>query len=608
MLKTSAAGAAMAFGAIVAVAAKSLSAWDKQQMAIIQMNNALANQGHFTKAVSLDLQNYAGEIQKTTTLGDEAALAAMSQGAQFGMYGDELKKATLAAANFSAATGRDMATSMGLISKAFVGHTAELTRYGIILDEGIPKNEKFNAVLALMEKRYGGAAAAANETFGGALESISNLLGDVMEGIGKSITMVMGFGTEGGNSLSPVVGALENMNEFFNKWLPYGIALTRKGFETAIGFMIAALGRMMGGLELIPVIGEKFQGINQSLKDMGESMMVNAEHAFNMNTEYINMNQTASQTNQQLQTSAEAIENVGTYTTAALTPLSQFVSMWGKEVPESMVFAQTSFQMTEQEMATLAGTMDMKTLAIQEAFKRMGVTTRADMQATVSQMQTDYETIKNSGLATARELEAAWEKYQTAKMELEGESTAFTLEQNASMVAGALGGFAQLGSKFKVFAIAQAVISTYLAIAKSLASLPWPMNLVAAAGAAAAGFANVAKIKSSKAYRHGTPGLDYTNFGTETPAMLHGKEAVIPQGSGNQLAAEIANAFPTTRTPGLGSVPDFGDDGGGGGEPVVIEIVNMMDGQVLGRKLIPVFEMFSKSGKFRTHTQAVQRY
>ena len=43
--------------------------------------------------------------------------------------------------------------------------------------------------------------------------------------------------------------------------------------------------------------------------------------------------------------------------------------------------------------------------------------------------------------------------------------------------------------------------------------------------------------------KHGTPGFDFRSFGGETPAVLHGDEAIIPRGGGNELAAEIAAAM-----------------------------------------------------------------
>lgn len=86
--------------------------------------------------------------------------------------------------------------------------------------------------------------------------------------------------------------------------------------------------------------------------------------------------------------------------------------------------------------------------------------------------------------------------------------------------------FGALGKKYKAFAIAEAIIATYLSIAKTLATTPWPFNLVLAAGAAAAGFANVMAIKNSD-----TP--EFAEGGIVTRPLMGllgeaGTEAVIP--------------------------------------------------------------------------------
>lgn len=183
------------------------------------------------------------------------------------------------------------------------------------------------------------------------------------------------------------------------------------------------------------------------------------------------------------------------------------------------------------------------------AFEDFGITTRAESEATLKKMEADFKRIKDSGLASARDIEAAEKKLNEYRRTVTGETTSFMTGQNTELVSDALGSFAQLGGSFKIFAVAQAVISTYLSIAKSLANYPWPMSLVAAAAAGVAGWANVSKIKSSAAYATGTPGLDFAEFGRESPALLHGSEAVIPRGGGHMLAEEIARAMGRTREP-----------------------------------------------------------
>ncbi len=188
------------------------------------------------------------------------------------------------------------------------------------------------------------------------------------------------------------------------------------------------------------------------------------------------------------------------------------------------------------------------TASVAAAFEAMGISTRAQLEETAKQAEKDYKTIKASGLATAKALLEAEIKMQEARRLASGETAATFKSLDAETVAGAMGSMAQLGGKFKVFAVGQAIISTYLAAAKSLAMYGWPAGLVAMAGAIAAGFATVMKIKS-QGFQLGTKDLDFQDFGASSLATLHGREAIIPQGGGNQLATEIAGALARQRGP-----------------------------------------------------------
>jgi hypothetical protein len=157
----------------------------------------------------------------------------------------------------------------------------------------------------------------------------------------------------------------------------------------------------------------------------------------------------------------------------------------------------------------------------------------------------------DSGEFTADVIQAAFERAEIAKRAAADETKHYQLDALDAVLTGTLQIFQALGSKFKAAAIAGAIIATYMAIAKALAASPWPWNLVAAAGAAAAGFANVQKIRSSdEGFRTGTPRLDFMNFGPARMVPLHNSEAVIPRGGGHQLAGEIASELARRGGPG----------------------------------------------------------
>lgn len=218
--------------------------------------------------------------------------------------------------------------------------------------------------------------------------------------------------------------------------------------------------------------------------------------------------------------------------------------------------------------------------SIEQRARAMGYATRGDLAETAKHAKRMYDEMAASGQFTAEELTKAWEAHETARRAAAGETRDYQVTAAAAIVDGTLQVFSVLGQRYKAAAIAGAVISTYQAIAKALASAPWPFNLALAAGAAAAGWANVSKIRSSDAgFREGTPGLDFASFGRETYVPLHGDEAVIPRGGGHQLATEIARSMRGMGGRLAGAV-------GGVARELVVPVTLQLDGRTVARKVI----------------------
>ena len=194
-------------------------------------------------------------------------------------------------------------------------------------------------------------------------------------------------------------------------------------------------------------------------------------------------------------------------------------------------------------MLLQGNTVSLQTASMTNSFRVFGLSTRSEMEETVKHLEKHFEKIKKSAELTFKEEEKAYKQLQEAKKLLTDGSTEYAMTSNQAILTGTKQMLQELGAKNKAAAYASAVIGTAEGVVQALRSSPPPGSWILAGINAALGAVQIAKIASSKAYRTGTLGLDFQDFGTSTPAVLHGREAVIPAGGGHQLADEIASAL-----------------------------------------------------------------
>ena len=224
----------------VAIAKQSIGAFMEQESAEMKLAVAMGNAGTYTRANYQEMKKYASAQQQITKYGDEVTLATMANLQTYGMSTDALKAATKATMDLASAKGLDLRAASELVGKAFVGETSTLSRYGITLDDGIPKTEKFSAVLGLIEKRFGGTAQAELETYGGQWKQISNWWGDIAEKVG--------------------FGLLKTLEA-----VQFALGMAAAGFYTLYEGAFAGLSKLVSYAERIPVIGDKFKGMREGL-------------------------------------------------------------------------------------------------------------------------------------------------------------------------------------------------------------------------------------------------------------------------------------------------------------------------------------------------------
>ena len=251
------AGAAVAVGVAIKFITSALNAQSKQIDSINKLNIALANQGNLLSGTSQSLQDYASSLQKTTKFGDEQILMLQATLAGFGMNEEQIKKTTIATLDMAEAKGIDATAAAELMGKAFVGETSMLSRYGIILDQNIPKNEKFAAALAQVNLKFGGQAQAGVATFSGKMKQLGNAFGDTMEAVGK----LLGTLVQSESIFPTIIGWVESLTEFIGVDLVIAISEAKALFHDFVAAMVQGASSAVSVLGKLPdaLGGAKFR-------------------------------------------------------------------------------------------------------------------------------------------------------------------------------------------------------------------------------------------------------------------------------------------------------------------------------------------------------------
>ena len=192
------AGAAAATAGLVAltVALKKLSEAAVEQVEVdIRLEQAIKNAGLAIDTVLPKLKAHQSGLQRITKFGDETTSTIQSLLISLGGLRDTsaIERATEATLDFASATGVEVKAAGLLFAKAAQGEVSALSRYGLILDQSIPKTEKFGALLELTEKQFGGVARAIGQRLPGQMAGFRNDLGDSIQALGQAIFETKGY-------------------------------------------------------------------------------------------------------------------------------------------------------------------------------------------------------------------------------------------------------------------------------------------------------------------------------------------------------------------------------------------------------------------------------
>lgn len=238
-------------------AAKAFAADDKAARVLTQ---SLDNLG--LAFADPSIRNFIADLEKQFGVLDDQLRPAFQR--LLTTTGDVAKSQSLlrTALDLSAASGQDVVTVAGDLSKGYVGQTRALAKYGIGLTQAQLKAMSFEEVQTRINTLFGGQATIAADTYAGAIQRLAVASNNAKEVIGGGLLdalAALGGGGEGGlqNTLSLIEKTSTALATFIRRFgvgLGQGKALLTGDFKTFRALGQAELNRGKDTSGLTPSI------------------------------------------------------------------------------------------------------------------------------------------------------------------------------------------------------------------------------------------------------------------------------------------------------------------------------------------------------------------
>ncbi len=181
----------------------------ESERALASLGQAMRNVGDFSADAVADFERFAGALQDITGIQDETIIGGAALAKSFNVTNNEAKLLVKAAIDLSAATGRDLNSSIEALGKSLNG-VADKSLTKIIPGLKSLTTEQLVAgeAIKLVGERFEGSAKAASETFGGALKQLTVQVGETAEIFGSLVVKSEGIR----DSILSVVNSLKEYN------------------------------------------------------------------------------------------------------------------------------------------------------------------------------------------------------------------------------------------------------------------------------------------------------------------------------------------------------------------------------------------------------------
>ena len=204
------------------------------------------------------VKSFISELEKTFGVLDDQLRPAFQRLLTTTGSVAESQKLLTTALDLSAASGVDVVSVAGDLSKAYVGQTRALAKYGIGLTQTQLKAMSFEEVQAKINELFGGQAQISVNTYSGSLDKLTVASKNAQEAIGRGLVeslSILGGGGQGGlqniiNLIDKASTGLETFIRRFGVGLAQAKALLSGNFGqfAAIGQAEANRGKAVSGI------------------------------------------------------------------------------------------------------------------------------------------------------------------------------------------------------------------------------------------------------------------------------------------------------------------------------------------------------------------------
>lgn len=254
-----------------------------------QLNGALARAGTYSEKSSKQMQEFANQMMKTTTIDDDVVLGQLAIARSYAKSDEQARKLVKSAAELSAARNIPLDTAVEQLGRTLDGTAGKLNEVVPALRGVSSEALKAGAAIDIVGESFQNAAANKLFTFDGAMKQLSNTIGNFLASLGKIITenpvVIQGI-KELTNIFSNLDDKVNESRKTSDNFVTQGLLGMLNGIRGALPFINAlysamktiasvfkvALEAVMAFVDGVNLIAIGFQSFYQSMRGLKPNM------------------------------------------------------------------------------------------------------------------------------------------------------------------------------------------------------------------------------------------------------------------------------------------------------------------------------------------------